>query len=137
MATNPTWRCADLDLVEEAGPVITMRPLLLSFVLFGSALLNAQSSCDSLRTLLGTMIEEYDVLSVENEQIAAEVNLQRTQVDSLRAALNRGNYDLDKARKEAEVLRRIMTGYVVTIDSMNSANKALQRIIHEQNGQDK
>lgn len=113
-----------------------MRPLLLSCILFGSTLLNAQTSCDSLKTVLGSMMEQYDLLSVENEQVAAEMNLQRTQVDSLRAALNRGNYDLDKARKEAEVLRRIMTGYVVTIDSMNSANKALQRIIDEQNGPD-
>lgn len=113
-----------------------MRPLLLSCILFGSTLLNAQTSCDSLKTVLGSMMEQYDLLSVENEQVAAEMNLQRTQVDSLGAALNRGNYDLDKARKEAEVLRRIMTGYVVTIDSMNSANKALQRIIDEQNGPD-
>jgi len=73
------------------------------------------------------MLEQYNALSVENEQIAFEMNVQRAQIDSLRAALNRGTYDLDKAMMEAKVLRSIMSGYVVTIDSLNSVNKGLQR----------
>lgn len=101
-----------------------MRPLLIALLLFGSLTLNAQPSCDSLKTLLSVMIDQYDALSIENEQIAAEMSIQRTQIDSLRSALQRGNYDLEKARQEARVLRSIMTGYVVTIDSLNTLNKS-------------
>jgi len=36
-----------------------------------------------------------------------------------------GNYSLSKAKKEAETLRRIMKGYVATIDSLNQANQLL------------
>jgi hypothetical protein len=36
-----------------------------------------------------------------------------------------GNYSLAKAKKEAETLRKIMKGYVVTIDSLNQVNQAL------------
>ncbi|MCB9164077.1 MAG: hypothetical protein H6592_06545 [Flavobacteriales bacterium] len=104
-----------------------MRPLLLPFLLLCSTTLSAQSNCDSLKHLLGSMLEQYNALSVENEQIAFEMNVQRAQIDSLRAALNRGTYDLDKAMMEAKVLRSIMSGYVVTIDSLNSVNKGLQR----------
>ena len=65
------------------------------------------------------MLDKYEWLRLENEQIMAEMDTQRMQVDSLRSSLRRGNYDLEKARKEAEVLRGIMKGYVVTIDSLN------------------
>lgn len=114
----------------------SMRPLLLPFLLC-STTLSAQSNCDSLKTLLGSMLEQYNALSVENEQIAFEMNVQRAQIDSLRAALNRGTYDLDKAMKEAKVLRSIMSGYVLTIDSLNSTNKVLEGTIEERNGQGK
>jgi hypothetical protein len=39
--------------------------------------------------------------------------------------VKRGKYDLSKAKKEAETLRKIMKGYVATIDSLNQANQAL------------
>jgi hypothetical protein len=39
--------------------------------------------------------------------------------------VKRGNYDLSKAKKEAETLRKIMKGYVATIDSLNQANQLL------------
>ncbi|MCB0771648.1 MAG: hypothetical protein KDC00_14715 [Flavobacteriales bacterium] len=96
-----------------------MRPLLIALLLFAFLPSNAQPSCDSLETLLSTMLDKYEWLRLENEQIMAEMDTQRMQVDSLRSSLRRGNYDLEKARKEAEVLRGIMKGYVVTIDSLN------------------
>lgn len=114
-----------------------MRPVLLFILLISSATLNARTSCDPLKVLSGPMLDQYDALSVENEQISAEMNVQRARVDSLRSALNRGSYDLDAARKEAKVLRNIMTGYVVTIGPLNSVNGGSQHTIDEQNGQGK
>jgi chromosome segregation ATPase len=109
-----------------------MRPLLLCYILLGPATLKAQTGCDSLKSLLGAMLGQYDALSVENQQIGAEMDRQRSRIDSLRAALHRGRYDLEKARKEAEVLRGIMKGYIVTIDSLNASNKELRRAVDGQ-----
>src|SRR5690606_5591685 len=47
------------------------------------------------------------------------------QIVSLMDKVKNGNYNLHKARREAETLRKIMKGYVVTIDSLNQLNKAL------------
>jgi hypothetical protein len=75
--------------------------------------------------LLENMLASYDTLKTENEQITAEMEAQRAQVEQLLDQVKRGKYDLSKAKKEAETLRRIMKGYVVTIDSLNQANQQL------------
>ncbi|MCB0765549.1 MAG: hypothetical protein KDB84_12625 [Flavobacteriales bacterium] len=83
------------------------------------------------------MLDRYDWMRMENDQIISEMDVQRAQIDSLRAALDRGRYDLEKARQEAQVLRSIMSGYVVTIDSLIRTNKVLEGTIEERNGQGK
>ena len=114
-----------------------MRPVLLALLLAASHTADAQASCDSLRNMLGTMLDRYDWMRMENDQIISEMDVQRAQIDSLRAALDRGRYDLEKARQEAQVLRSIMSGYVVTIDSLIRTNKVLEGTIEERNGQGK
>jgi hypothetical protein len=104
-----------------------MRSLHIAIFFFGFLSLKAQSSCDSLETLLNDMVEQYAALSMKNAQIAAEMDIQRMQIDTLRSTLQRGNYDLERARQEAKVLRSIMTGYLVTIDSLNSLNEKRPR----------
>jgi len=107
-----------------------MRSISLALAVLLSLSARAQTTSDSLTSLLDSMIEQYDALSTENVQLATEMDIQRTQIDSLRTALHRGD-DLNKARKEAKVLRSIMTGYVVTIDSLNKSNQNLQRRLDE------
>lgn len=87
---------------------------------------NLTSEKDNVTFLLENMLASYDTLKTENEQITVEMEAQKAQIEQLLDQVKRGNYDLAKARKEAETLRRIMKGYVVTIDSLNQANQALQ-----------
>jgi FtsZ-binding cell division protein ZapB len=71
------------------------------------------------------MLASYDTLKTENEQLTVEMEAQREKIESLLDQVKRGNYDLAKAKKEAETLRKIMKGYVATIDSLNQANQML------------
>lgn len=81
---------------------------------------------DNVTKLLEDMLVQYDTLSTENEQIKAEMDAQKAQIEELMTKVKNGNYSLAKAKKEAETLRTIMKGYVATIDSLNQANLALQ-----------
>lgn len=80
---------------------------------------------ENVTKLLEGMLVQYDTLSTTNEQLKTEMDAQREQITSLMDKVKRGNYDVSKARKEAETLRKIMKGYVVTIDSLNQLNQAL------------
>ena len=94
-----------------------MRLLLTVFVSLGGVLCMAQSPCDSLAT--------------KNERIQQELIRQRLEMDYLIKQIDAGGYDLDKARKEAEVLRGIMKGYITTIDSLTKSNIGLTRQLEE------
>lgn len=83
------------------------------------------SEKENVTRLLEDMINSYDTLSTENELLTEEMAAQREKIESLLDQVKRGNYDLAKAKKEAETLRRIMKGYVVTIDSLNQVNQQL------------
>lgn len=67
----------------------------------------------------------YEDLSSTNEQLNSELVAQKEEVEKLLEKVKNGNYSLAKAKKEAETLRKIMQGYVVTIDSLNQVNQAL------------
>jgi predicted nucleic acid-binding Zn-ribbon protein len=77
----------------------------------------AQSPCDSL--------------AAKNEHIRQELIRQRLEMDHMIKQIDAGNYDLAKARKEAEVLRNIMKGYITTIDSLQQSNTILSRELEE------
>jgi FtsZ-binding cell division protein ZapB len=83
------------------------------------------SQKDDVTHLLENMLASYDTLKTENEQLTVEMEAQREKIESLLDQVKRGNYDMAKAKKEAETLRRIMKGYVATIDSLNTANQQL------------
>jgi len=68
----------------------------------------------------------YDTLQTENSLMMAEMAAQRSEIDGLIGKLRDRNYSISKLKKETETLRRIMQGYVVTIDSLNQLNIALQ-----------
>src|SRR5688572_9392282 len=80
---------------------------------------------ENVTHLLENMLASYDTLKTENEQITTEMEAQKAQIEQLLEQVKSGNYSLAKAKKEAETLRRIMKGYVVTIDSLNQANHLL------------
>ena len=69
----------------------------------------------------------YDTLQTENSLMMAEMSAQRSEIEGLIKKVRDRNYSVAKLKKEANTLRRIMQGYVVTIDSLNQANIALQQ----------
>ncbi len=83
------------------------------------------SEKENVTMMLENMLASYDTLKTDNDQLTVEMEAQRERINGLLDQVKRGNYDLSKAKKEAETLRKIMKGYVVTIDSLNQANQAL------------
>lgn len=67
----------------------------------------------------------YDTLAIENGMMMAEMAAQRSEIDKLISKVRDRNYKVSRLTKEAGTLRRIMQGYVVTIDSLNQLNLAL------------
>ena len=68
----------------------------------------------------------YDTLQIENSLMMAEMAAQRSEIEGLISKVRDRNYSVSKLKKETGTLRKIMQGYVVTIDSLNQANIALQ-----------
>jgi predicted nucleic acid-binding Zn-ribbon protein len=83
------------------------------------------SEKENVTVMLENMLASYDTLKTDNEQLTVEMEAQRERIEGLLDQVKRGNYSLAKAKKEAETLRKIMKGYVVTIDSLNQANQLL------------
>lgn len=80
---------------------------------------------DDVTAMLESMLNSYDTLKTENEEIKTEMELQKQQIEELLDKVKRGNYDLAKAKKEASTLREIMKGYIYTIDTLNQRNQQL------------
>ena len=83
------------------------------------------SEKENVTKLLEDMLAQYDTLNTTNEQLTTEMEAQKQQIADLMEKVKNGNYSLSKAKKEAETLRKIMKGYVVTIDSLRQVNQEL------------
>jgi len=81
---------------------------------------------DQLELDLQKMMFSYDTLKTENSFLMAEMADQRGQIEDLLKKVKDRNWSVSKLKKETETLRSIMKGYVVTIDSLNQLNIALQ-----------
>lgn len=80
---------------------------------------------DQLVLDLEKMRFSYDTLETENSMMVAELAAQQERIDGLLTKVKNGYWEVSRARKEAETLRNIMKGYIVTIDSLNQLNTAL------------
>jgi Tfp pilus assembly protein PilN len=83
-----------------------------------------------LQNDLQAMLIQYDTLTVENEQLTAEIVAQQEQIRDMLKQIEKHKddaYIIAKLKKEAATLRDIMKGYLVTIDSLNTLNQDLQR----------
>ncbi|MCB0762763.1 MAG: hypothetical protein KDC12_14650 [Flavobacteriales bacterium] len=84
---------------------------------------------DRLELELERMLLSYDTLKTENSVLAAEMAAQRAEIESLLKKVKDKDWSIHKLKKEADTLREIMKGYVVTIDSLNTLNDSLFREI--------
>ena len=79
---------------------------------------------------LEEMLGEYQTLETDNEDLRAEMELEKAKVEELLTKVKNGNWEVHGLKKEASSLREIMKGYIVTIDSLNTLN---QNLIAENN----
>ncbi len=80
---------------------------------------------ENVTKLLEDMLSQYDTLSTENEQLNAEITAQKEHIEDLIKQSRSSEAGRIKAKKEIETLKRIMQGYIGTIDSLNTLNQAL------------
>lgn len=90
-----------------------MRLLWLLLIAFAAKASMAQGPCDSLAAT-----------SAHQQQ---ELIRQRLELDRILLDVEEGRFHVAKARKEAEVLRQLMKGYIVTIDSLSRSNALLRQ----------
>lgn len=69
---------------------------------------------------LEAMMTKYDDLSANNDSLSAELLVEKNKVEKLLKEAKDKNWTISKLKKETETLRKIMIGYVHTIDSLNT-----------------
>lgn len=80
---------------------------------------------DQIETELYDMLAQYDSLETTNDTLNAQLASEKARVEELIAKVKNSNWTIYKLKKETESLRKIMKGFVVTIDSLNTANQHL------------
>jgi hypothetical protein len=87
---------------------------------------------NDLEEQLSGMLTEYDKISVDNDELTAEMIAQKENIAELMERVSKLDKDdknlrweIDKLKKEAGTLRQIMKGYLVKIDELNQANDSL------------
>lgn len=93
---------------------------------------------DDVKSDLEALRSQYEQLQTTDAALSAELESKKAYIDSLlvEAEKNKGNAAIiAKLKKETETLRRIMQGYIVTIDSLNTLNNTLreekQQVLNE------
>ncbi|MEX2596093.1 MAG: hypothetical protein WEC59_04110 [Salibacteraceae bacterium] len=83
---------------------------------------------DALTIELEEMLASYDSVSTDNEEMQAQIAEQKAEIEQLMKEAEKHKDDawiIHKLRKEAKTLREVMKNYLVTIDSLNTANQSL------------
>ncbi|PHR32157.1 MAG: hypothetical protein COA38_06690 [Fluviicola sp.] len=84
---------------------------------------------NDLKTDFQNMLKTYDALLTKDESKADSINAQKARIEELLSQVEQGKmsaYQLQQMRRENETLRKIMKGYVVQIDSLNTLNLRLE-----------
>lgn len=84
---------------------------------------------DDVKADLESLRDQYDQLQTTDAALNAELTAKKAYIDSLLVEADKHKGDaaiISKLRKETETLRRIMQGYVRTIDSLNTLNGVLR-----------
>lgn len=86
------------------------------------------SMSNDLKTDFKNMLSTYDALLEKDKTQSDSINKQKAQIQDLLEKVERGNLNarqLFLARKEIETMKKIMRGYIVQIDSLNTLNLRL------------
>lgn len=83
---------------------------------------------NDMKTDFKNMLATYDALLEKDKTQADSINAQKERIQDLLKKVERGNmnaHQLFLARKEIETMKKIMRGYIVQIDSLNTLNLRL------------
>jgi hypothetical protein len=83
---------------------------------------------NDIKTDFKEMLKTYDLLLEKDKSKADSINKQKAEIVDLLEKVERGNMSarqLFSARKEIETMKKIMRGYIVQIDSLNTLNYRL------------
>lgn len=111
--------CADANIVLESD-MKGMNEMLEGYV---------GNMSNDLKTDFKNMLNTYDALLSKDKSQADSINAQKARIEKLLGEVEKGKmtaYQLYELRKENETLRKIMKGYVVQIDSLNTLNLKLE-----------
>jgi hypothetical protein len=84
---------------------------------------------DDVKADLEDLKTEYEQLQTTDAGLNAELTAKKAYIDSLLVEADKHKGDaaiIAKLKKETQTLRRIMQGYIVTIDSLNTLNNTLR-----------
>ncbi len=84
------------------------------------------SERDKVKADLEEMLSQYNNLKTSNQKISAELEAEKVKIEDLLEKVKGKDWSIYKLKKETETLRTIMKGFVVQIDSLNTANKVLR-----------
>lgn len=86
------------------------------------------SMSNDIKTDFKNMLETYDALLEKDASKADSINQQKQRIEELLQQVESGKmsaHQLYLARKEIETMKRIMRGYIMQIDSLNTLNLQL------------
>lgn len=84
---------------------------------------------DDVKSDLEDLKAQYEALETTDAALTAELEAKKAYIDSLLVEADKHKGDaaiIAKLKKETQTLRRIMQGYIVTIDSLNTLNNTLR-----------
>lgn len=118
--------------------VMQVRDLKVQVVETTTNITNVIQERDDVTSDLEALRGQYEQLQTTDAALNSELEAKKLYIDSLlvEAEKNKGNKAIiAKLKKETETLRRIMQGYVRTIDSLNTLNNTLrdekQQVLNE------
>lgn len=79
-----------------------------------------------LEAELEDMYAQYNDMKTSNDTLNAQLQEEQEKIKELLEKAKNNNWTIYKLRKETKTLRKIMKGYLHTIDSLNTANIQLQ-----------
>lgn len=84
---------------------------------------------EDVKSDLEDLKAQYEALETTDAALSAELTAKKAYIDSLLVEADKHKGDaaiIAKLKKETQTLRRIMQGYIVTIDSLNTLNNTLR-----------
>lgn len=118
---------SNLETCNQSNELMSAELEELNQIMIGG---DIELMADNIKDNLRGMLSQYETMATDNAELNDSISKEKEKIQQLLTELeNEKKYSarkLYKLNKENETLRRIMQGYVRTIDSLNTQNIALK-----------